>query len=147
MSAQGRFLAVEGDAMTAETLKKLTVTILDQEHIRKDWYIDFDGEVFQSFYNGLIAEMGKLGFNLILVRNHDVTISINSYADLLNTVKISSPEGGHSNQCVGHIIGKSERLDILDDIRTAVRRIAFAPETIAPASEFRKVCHNCGCGC
>jgi hypothetical protein len=28
-----------------------------------------------------------------------------------------------------------------------VRRIAFAPETIAPADEFRKVCHNCGCGC
>jgi hypothetical protein len=35
----------------------------------------------------------------------------------------------------------------MEDISTAVRRVAFAPETIAPSGEFRKVCHNCGCGC
>jgi hypothetical protein len=91
--------------------------------------------------------MKKLGVSLSVVRNRDAVIAVNSYADLLNVVKISSPQDGHSNQCVGHIIGKSERLDIMEDIGTAVRRIAFAPETIAPSSEFRKVCHNCGCGC
>ncbi len=91
--------------------------------------------------------MKKLGITLTLLRNRDSVIKINSYADLLNVVKISSPDDGHSNQCIGHIIGKSEHLDILEDITTAVRRVAFAPETIAPSSEFRKVCHNCGCGC
>ena len=133
--------------MATDAVNRITVTILDQEHIRKEWLFDFDGELFRGYFAGLSAEMGKLGFELTLVRNHDASICVNSYADLLNVVKISSPSGGHSNQCVGHIIGKSERLDIMDDIRTAVRRIAFAPETVAPASEFRKVCHNCGCGC
>lgn len=133
--------------MATDTVNRITVTILDQDHVRKEWLFDFDGERFSDYFNGLSEEMAKLGFELTLVRNHDASICINSYADLLNVVKISSPSGGHSNQCVGHIIGKSERLDIMDDIRTAVRRIAFAPETVAPASEFRKVCHNCGCGC
>jgi hypothetical protein len=81
------------------------------------------------------------------VNNQDTVIEINSYADLLNVVKISSPQDGHSNQCIGHIIGKSGKLDIMEDINLAVRRVAFAPETIAPSGEFRKVCHNCGCGC
>ncbi|BCS53754.1 hypothetical protein [Geobacter sp. SVR] len=131
----------------AKTSKQMTVTILDQEHVRKDWFFDFAGEPFELFFSGLAKEMRKMGVLLQKVHNQDVRITVNSYADLLNAVKISSPEDGHTNQCVGHIVGKSEKLDIMDDIRTAVRRVAFAPETIAPASEFRKVCHNCGCGC
>ena len=91
--------------------------------------------------------MRRKGFSLKMVHNKGVVIKINSYADLLNVVKISSPQGGHNNQCIGHIIGKSENLNILEDIQAAINRIAFAPETIAPDSEFRKVCHNCGCGC
>jgi len=80
-------------------------------------------------------------------RTNDVIISVNSYADVLNVVKISSAQDGQSNRCVGHIIGKSPNLDIMEDIERAVRRVAFAPETVVPADEFRKVCHNCGCGC
>ena len=133
--------------MACKALKQITVTILDQEHVRRDWWFDFDGEAFQRFFVGLTREMRKLGVGLELVRNREIAIRIASYADLLNVVKISSPDGGHSNQCVGHIIGRSEHLDIMEDIGGAVRRIAFAPETIAPAGEFRKVCHNCGCGC
>jgi hypothetical protein len=38
-------------------------------------------------------------------------------------------------------------LNICEDISAAVRRIAFAPETVVPSNEFKKVCHNCGCGC
>lgn len=133
--------------MACKALKQITVTILDQEHVRRDWWFDFDGEAFQRFFAGLTREMRKLGVGLELVRNREIAIRIASYADLLNVVKISSPDGGHSNQCVGHIIGRSEHLDIMEDIGDAVRRIAFAPETIAPAGEFRKVCHNCGCGC
>ncbi|HEY4745896.1 MAG TPA: hypothetical protein VIH45_14625 [Desulfuromonadaceae bacterium] len=133
--------------MACKALKQITVTILDQEHVRKDWWFDFDGEAFHRSFDRLTREMRKLGVELKRVRNRDVTIRITSYADLLNVVKVSSPCDGHSNQCVGHIIDKSEHLDIMEDMAAAVRRIAFAPETIAPASEFRKVCHNCGCGC
>ena len=125
----------------------MVITILDQKHLRKDWYFDFDGQPFQDFLARIIAEMKRLGVILTVARNREAVISINSYADMLNVVKISSPQDGHSNQCVGHIIGKSQRLDIMEDISTAVRRVAFAPETVAPSSEFRKVCHNCGCGC
>ncbi len=133
--------------MGCKKLKLMTLVVFEQKHIRTDWQFDFDGAVFQSFYNNLAKDMKKLGIKLELVRNRDAIIIVNSYADLLNVVKISSPEDGHSNQCIGHIIGKSEHLDILEDIRSAVRRLAFAPETIAPSGEFRKVCHNCGCGC
>lgn len=127
--------------------KNIILTVLNQEHVRKDWFFDFDGEVFGRFFDVLAMNMGKMGIGLILKRNCEAVIKINSYADLLNVVKISSPEDGHSNHCIGHIIGKSENLNILEDIEAAVRRIAFAPETIAPSGEFRKVCHNCGCGC
>lgn len=133
--------------MACKKTKQMIVTILDQKHLRKDWYVDFDGPVFQAFLAGMTTEMKRLGVHLTVVRNRDAVISVNSYADLLNVVKISSLQDGHSNQCVGHIIGVSQRLDIMEDISTAVRRVAFAPETIAPSSEFRKVCHNCGCGC
>jgi hypothetical protein len=133
--------------MACKALKRITVTILGQEHIRKDWFFDFHGDVFQHFVHGLTKEMRKLGIALEVVHNSDAMIKVNSYADLLNAVKVSSPCDGHLNQCVGHIIGKSEHLDIMEDVRTAITRIAFAPETIAPSSEFRKVCHNCGCGC
>lgn len=123
------------------------MTIHDQKHLRKKWFLDFDGQLFQDYLAGVVSEMKRLGVLVSVVRNQDAVISINSYADLLNVVKISSPDDGHSNQCIGHIIGKSPNLDIMEDINTALRRVAFAPETIAPSGEFRKVCHNCGCGC
>lgn len=133
--------------MACKKNKQMVITILDQEHLRKDWFIDFDGQPFQDYLAGMKAEMEQLGVFLTVVRNRDAVIKVNSYADLLNVVKISSPQDGHSNQCIGHIIGKSLGLDIMEDISRAVRRVAFAPETVAPSSEFRKVCHNCGCGC
>jgi hypothetical protein len=133
--------------MVCKKTKQMVITIHDQKYLRNDWNFDFDGQPFLDFLTGLKKEMKKLGVLLTIVRNRDAVISINSYADLLNVLKISSPQDGHSNQCIGHIIGKSQGLDILEDINSAVRRVAFAPETIAPSSEFRKVCHNCGCGC
>lgn len=132
--------------MACKLLKKMTVTIYAQKHIRKDWHFDFDGTLFQTFLAGMTKELKKMGIVLSCVRNNDVTITINSYADLLNCVKISSDDS-MGNHCIGHVIGKSEHLNITEDIELALRRVAFAPETIAPAGEFRKVCHNCGCGC
>ncbi|MBW4055537.1 MAG: hypothetical protein HIU83_09040 [Proteobacteria bacterium] len=127
--------------------KQMVLTIYNQNYLRNDWCFDFDGQQFQNFLTELSGDMERLGVMLTVVRNRDAVITINSYADLLNVVKISSLQDGHSNQCVGHVIGKSQGLNIMEDIGTAVRRVAFAPETIAPSSEFRKVCHNCGCGC
>jgi hypothetical protein len=125
----------------------MVITIHDQKHLRKEWYLDFDGQLFQTFLAELIEEMRRLGVVMTVARNRDLTVSISSYADLLNVVKISSSQDGESNRCIGHIIGKSPNLNIMEDISRAVRRIAFAPETVAPADEYRKVCHNCGCGC
>ena len=132
--------------MAGKVLKVLTVTILGQQHLRRDWLFDFDGELFRRFMTDMTREMRKLGFALTCVINHDVTISINSYADLLNCVRVTSDDS-QGTHCIGHIVGKSEHLDIIEDIAAAIRRVAFAPETVAPAGEFRKVCHNCGCGC
>ena len=125
----------------------MVITIHARKYLKNDWFFDFDGQPFYDFLAGVITDMERLGVDLTVVRNHDSIITINSYADLLNVVKISSHQDGHSNQCVGHIVGKSRGLDILEDINVAIRRVAFAPETVAPSSEFRKVCHNCGCGC
>lgn len=133
--------------MTCKSTKQMVITIHAREYLRRDWYFDFDGHQFQEFLAGVVTDMERLGVVLTIVRNQDSVVTINSYADLLNVVKISSPEDGHSNHCIGHIIGKSRGLDILEDIAAALRRVAFAPETIAPSGEFRKVCHNCGCGC
>jgi len=127
--------------------KPIVVSIANQIHQRRDWYVDFEAESFVTFFQGLTAEMENLGIMLTREVNHDATITVNSYADLLNCIKVSSPEDNHHNLCVGHIIGKSENLNIREDIRKAVRRLAFAPETIVPETAFRKVCHNCGCGC
>ena len=132
--------------MAAKVLRQITVTVFDQNHVRKDWFFDFNGESFQHFLSETSRNIRKSGVALSCVYNRDVVISVASYTDLLNCVKISSDDS-QGNHCIGHIIGKSEHLDILEDIATAIRRIAFAPETIAPAGEFRKVCHNCGCGC
>lgn len=129
------------------SMKPLVITVLGQNHQRKDWFFDFEGAAFAAFVAALIADLEPLGVAVKLVFNADITITINSYADLLNCIKISSPQDNHHNQCVGHLIGKSERLDIMEDIARAVRRVAFAPETVAPDIEFRKTCHNCGCGC
>ena len=133
--------------MVCKQNKMITITILDQDYVRKDWLYDFESAGFADYFKFLARDMKKLGVSLRMERNREAGIRINSYADLLNVVKISSSADGITNQCVGHILGKSKNLDIQEDITVAVRRIAFAPETVAPDNEFRKVCHNCGCGC
>jgi hypothetical protein len=132
--------------MAKKALRHITLTIFDQIHVRKEWGCDFSDESFKLFLASIAKEMKKYGISVGCMYNHDVTLTIKSYADLLNCVKISSDDS-QGNHCIGHIIGKSEHLDMKEDIAAALRKIAFAPETIAPAGEFRKVCHNCGCGC
>lgn len=127
--------------------KKLILTIYAQNHLRPDWRVDLCGNDFQLFVSALARELAGFGIELSNSRNDEIRIDVNSYADLLNAVRVSSPSDGFSNKCVGHIIGKSRDLNLYEDIRRAVNRVAFAPETVPPDENNRKVCHNCGCGC
>jgi hypothetical protein len=129
------------------TVKKLQLTVYPQNHVRDDWKVDLQGAGFSAFISQLRSEMAAFGLEVECCRNDAVTVNVNSYADLLNAVRISSPADGFANKCIGHIIGKSPDLDLFADIRRAVNRVAFAPETIPPDDHNRKVCHNCGCGC
>ena len=127
--------------------KSMRLTCYGQKHKRPDWENALSGVAFDLFFAELAQELERFG--IVLERKDDAgqVIEVASYADLLNAVRIASPSDGISNVCVGHVIGKSPHLDPLEDIRRAVNRIAFAPETVPPDDENRKVCHNCGCGC
>ena len=127
--------------------KKMVVTFYGQKHLRPDWQVELAGHRFDLFFVELADDLERFGIDLSVAHNNDITIDINSYADLLNAVRISSPADGFASICVGHVIGKSPNLDIYEDIKRAINRLAFAPETIAPDDENRRVCHNCGCGC
>lgn len=129
------------------TVKKLLLTVYNSNHIRDDWKVDLDGENFCRFVGQLQSELAVFGMEVASCRNDAIMVNVASYADLLNVVRITSAADGFSNKCIGHIIGKSPNLDLFDDIRRAVNRVAFAPETIPPDDHNRKVCHNCGCGC
>lgn len=127
--------------------KEITVVFFGQNHVRDNWRVDLEGPEAERFFGELAAELARFGVVLKRAVNDAFTIDITSYADLLNAVRISSPADGFASVCVGHVIGKSPNLDLMDDIRRAVTRVAFAPETVPPEDHNRKVCHNCGCGC
>ena len=127
--------------------KKMVVTFYQQNHVRTDWNVDLSGSQFELFFIELAEDLSKCGIEITKVIDKETGIDIRSYTDLLNSVRIASPTDGFSSICVGHVLGKSPHLDIFEDIKRAVNRIAFAPETIAPESHNRQVCHNCGCGC
>jgi len=129
------------------TQKGLLITVYRQNHIRNNWQVDLDGDAFRGFVQELTGELSVYGVVIDSSYNDAVTVNVNSYADLLNVVRISSPSDGFINKCIGHIIGQSQNLNLFEDIRRAVNRVAFAPETIQPDESNRKVCHNCGCGC
>lgn len=127
--------------------KKMRLTCYGQKHSRPEWEKALSGVSFDLFFAELAQELDRFGIALERADEPGRVIEVKSYADLLNAVRIGSPSDGISNVCVGHVIGKSPHLDPLEDIRRAVNRIAFAPETVPPDDENRKVCHNCGCGC
>jgi len=127
--------------------KKMSLTICSRTNIRPDWQADLAGSAYEDFVDGLVKELAAFEIELSSGCNDEITVNVNSYADLLNAIRVTSPLDGFFNKCVGHIIGKSQNLDIYEDIRRAVNRVAFAPETVPPDDHNRKVCHNCGCGC
>lgn len=127
--------------------KKMAVTVYRQNHLRPDWRADLAGSEYELFFVELADDLARFGIELSVAHSDDVTIDVNSYADVLNAVRITSPVDGFANICIGHVIGKSPHLDLMEDIKRAVNRVAFAPETIPPEDHNRRVCHNCGCGC
>jgi len=127
--------------------KKMVISVCRQNHIRDNWKVDLEGESFKAFVINLREELAGFGVEIECASNDAVTVNVNSYADLLNAVRITSTADGFINKCIGHIIGQSQNLNFFEDIRRAANRVAFAPETIQPDDSNRKVCHNCGCGC
>jgi hypothetical protein len=127
--------------------KKIEVIFYRQNHLRPDWQVDLFSAKFELFLIELAEDLARFSICLTRADNEEMVININSYADVLNSVRICSPLDGFSNLCVGHIIDKSPNRDLMEDIKRAVNRIAFAPETVPPEDHNRKVCHNCGCGC
>lgn len=128
-------------------MKQITLTCYEQNHVRKDWQVNLNDAGFEMFFIELADDLARFNIELVRTENSEHVIDINSYADLLNSVRIASPSDGFSSMCIGHIIGKSPNRDLKEDIKRAVNRIAFAPETVIPEDHNRKVCHNCGCGC
>jgi sugar phosphate isomerase/epimerase len=127
--------------------KQISLTFYRQNHLRPDWRVDLDLPEYRQSLGEMTKELDRCGVTLTLTENFEFTIDINSYADLLNSVRITSPDDGFASICIGHVIGQSQNLNLVEDIRRAVNRIAFAPETVPPDDHNRKVCHNCGCGC
>lgn len=127
--------------------KKITVCLYDRIFSRGDWTYSVDEGAIESFVCDLDKEFSAFSIRVVYVRDSDVSIEINGYADLLNSVRIRSPYDCIGNLCLGHIIGSSSNRDLFEDIRRGVSRVAFAPETVEPEGSNKVVCHNCGCGC
>jgi hypothetical protein len=127
--------------------KSMRLIFFGRKLSRADWEKALSGLSFDIFFADLSAELARFGIDLTRLEDAGRVIEVKSYADLLNSVRISSPCDGINLVCVGHVLGKSPHLDPQEDIRRALNRIAFAPETVPPDDDNRRVCHNCGCGC
>lgn len=127
--------------------KEIRVSFYRRAFIRNDWSYRVDEAALENFFAGLASELAPFGITLLHDQDQAVTIEVKGYGDLLNAVRIRSPQDGFSNLCLGHVIGASPNRNLLEDIRRGVNRIAFAPETVEPEGSSKIVCHNCGCGC
>ncbi len=127
--------------------KQITVAFYTRNYLRDDWRKDVSETEIEEFFAELRAELGPLGVRIERIDEPAVTMDIRGYGDLLNSVRIRSPQDGLSNLCLGHVIGQSANSNLFEDIRRGVSRVAFAPETIEPEGSDKVVCHNCGCGC
>ena len=92
------------------------------------------------------VELLKFGIKLRVIEE-ELSVEIKGYGDLLNSLRICYPAGGVASLCLGHIICASQNLNIVEDLRRGINRVAFAPETVEPQGSDKVVCHNCGCGC
>jgi hypothetical protein len=127
--------------------KEISVVLYGYRLTSRGWSPDFKAEALDEFIQGLHEELKSFGITVICVDESENILEVNGYADLLNTVRLRSPQDHIGNLCLGHIIGQSANCDLFEDIRRGVSRVAFAPEMIEPEGSHKVVCHNCGCGC
>jgi len=127
--------------------KEIAVILYSYRLVSRDWSPGYDAEALDEFIHGLHDELNSLGITVTCVKNYDNVLEVKGYGDLLNTVRLRSPQDHIGNLCLGHIIGQSANCDLFEDIRRGVSRVAFAPEMIEPEGSHKVVCHNCGCGC
>lgn len=127
--------------------KAITVSFYQRIFPRGDWHYPFDETALGRHLDQMAGELATFGIGLHHRQDDAATIEIKGYGDLLNSIRIGSPQDGIANLCLGHIIGTSADRDLFQDLRRGVFRVAFAPETIEPDGASKIVCHNCGCGC
>ncbi len=127
--------------------KEISVVFYQRNYLTDKWQSLVDATALDTLFVELAAELIPLGFVLKRIDQADMRMNINGYGDLLNSVRLRCPAHGVGNMCLGHIIGVSKNLNLAEDIRRGVNRVAFAPETIEPEGSDKVVCHNCGCGC
>ncbi|PLY04853.1 MAG: hypothetical protein C0624_05260 [Desulfuromonas sp.] len=127
--------------------EQITLCLYQVNFVRDDWCYPLDPAKLADEAASLNDLLGSCGFELSFTTEDAHTIEVSGYSDLLNAVRIRSQRPGLGNVCLGHVIGCSQNLDLLEDIRRGVKRVAFAPETIEPEGSDKVVCHNCGCGC
>ena len=69
--------------------KKMTLTLYEQNFVRKDWAVDLKSSRFELFFIELADDLARFGIELERGENDGVTIDVNSYADVLNAVRSS----------------------------------------------------------
>lgn len=126
--------------------KTITIALYQRQFI-SDWRYELDAATIAELATELDREYRSAGVGVCFKLEESLSVEVRGYGDILNAVRLRSSEPGTGNPCLGHIIGESKELNLLDDIRRGVSRLAFAAETIVPEDAHRKVCHNCGCGC
>jgi len=129
------------------TKKEITVVRYGHHLASNTWAPAVDLGALRGFLKSLHEELVSLGITVNYLEENDMVLEVKGYADLLNIIRLRSPNDHIGNLCLGHIIGQSENCDLFEDIRRGVSRVAFAPEMIEPEGSNKVVCHNCGCGC
>jgi hypothetical protein len=128
-------------------LKEISVVFYQRHYLADKWRQMINQEELDALLVELSAELMPLGFDFKPVDEVGMTMDIKGYGDLLNSIRLRCPAHGVGNMCLGHVIGASKNLSLVEDIRRGVNRVCFAPETIEPQGSDKVVCHNCGCGC
>ncbi len=126
-------------------MKTITVIFYERE-FAGEWQYPFDEEKLPVFFDELNTELAACGVVFEYRLEENITLRVNGYADLLNSVRIRSLSDGFASLCLAQCIGASQDADFLADIKRGVRRVAFSPESIVPECSDN-LCHNCGCGC
>ena len=111
-----------------------------------DWQYENPDAALNKLFTEMQVELKKFDIQLRSVEE-SLPVNIKGYGELLNSMRLCYPAAGVASLCLGHVIGSSPNLDIVEDLRRGINRVAFAPETVEPQGSDKVVCHNCGCGC